>query len=74
MDDPLFQFREDFFSGGTDGECYGVSVGKGVVLAEHPQQAAADLAVRGQLDIYILITMEQDIFGGLLIPASRISW
>ena len=62
MDDVLLKFRQYFFPGGADGESHGVGVGQGIVLAEHPQQAAADLAVGGQGDFYILIVMEQNVF------------
>ena len=74
VDDILFQVCENFFSGSADGEGHGVGVSKGIVLAEHPQQTAANLVVGGQLYIYIFVLMSRIFFGGLLIPTSRISW
>lgn len=62
MEDVLFQLREDFLLGGADGESHGIGIGQSIVLAEDPQQAAADLAVGGQLYFHILIVMEQDVF------------
>ena len=62
MDDDLLQFLEDVFSGGGHDEGHGVGVGQSIILAKHPQQTAADLAVGGQGDFHVLIFIEQDVF------------